>query len=94
MKIVINRLSGKAAEAFTGDDGNGIRIEMPAAIDRRQYGKTRRSSSHPRRPQLFLEYFRVSCHNDMIADYLDSVKKKIVSRKGEPKRRIMPVLWI
>lgn len=48
MKIVINRLPGKAAEAFTCDDGNGIGVEMPAAIDRRKYCETRRSSSHPR----------------------------------------------
>ncbi len=50
MKIVINRLPGKAAEAFASNDGDGICVEMSAAIDRRQNCEPWRSGSHSRRP--------------------------------------------
>jgi hypothetical protein len=50
VKIIINGLPGKAAKAFTGNDGNGIGIEMPTAMDRRQYGETGRRNAHPHRP--------------------------------------------
>ena len=48
MKIIINGLPGKAAQAFTRNDSNGIGVEMPAVVDRRQRRETGRGDSHPR----------------------------------------------
>jgi hypothetical protein len=59
MKIIINGLPGKAAQAFTGSDGNGLGVEMSAPVDRRQYGETGCRYSHPNRPQPFLEQFPI-----------------------------------
>lgn len=40
MKVIVNGLMGKAAEAFTRNGGNGIGAEMPAAIDCLQHRET------------------------------------------------------
>lgn len=57
MKVIINGLTGKAAEALAGNLGNGVGVEMSAAVDRRQHRETGRSDSHPHRLQLRLEHF-------------------------------------
>lgn len=88
MKIIINRLPGKATETFTGDNGNGIGVEMPAFIDRRQRREAGRGNSHPHRPQFFLERFHVRLHGIIMALNLEFVKKKIVSGKGVREKRL------
>jgi hypothetical protein len=39
VEIIVYGLSGKASEAFAGHDGDRVRMEMPAVVDRRQYGE-------------------------------------------------------
>ncbi len=56
MKVIIDGLSGEAAEPFPGSDGDGVGVKMPAVVDRSQYRETGCGNSHPHRPQLFFEH--------------------------------------
>lgn len=47
MQVVIDRLPGESAQAFSRRDGDSIGIEMPTVMDRSQHGKTRRGNPHP-----------------------------------------------
>jgi hypothetical protein len=79
VEIIVYGLSGKASEAFAGHDGDRVRMEMPAVVDRRQYGEPGRGNAHFRRPQPLLEHVHVCLHGNRINDYLEFVKKKILS---------------
>ena len=63
VEVVVDRLPGKAPQAFTSDCSDSIGIEMPALVDRRQNRKTRRCDPHPRQSQLFLECFSIRLHS-------------------------------
>lgn len=82
MKIIVNGLPGKTAKAFPGGDSDGVGVEMPAAVDRRQDGEAGRGDVHPRRAQPFLEALCIRRHGTMMALNLEFVKKKIVSGKA------------
>lgn len=81
IQVIVHRLTGKAAEALTGNNGNGIGIQMPAFIHRPQHRESGGGNPHPCRPQAFLEQFDICIHIHIINLNLEFVNKKTTPEK-------------